>query len=114
LVELGGKMKQYNKLVRDKIPEIIANNGELPVYRTLSDKEYKIELDKKLKEEVEEYLEDDNIEELADIMEVLDAILEAENISIEKLEKVKSKKREERGNFQKKIFLEKVIEKGDK
>lgn len=75
-------MKQFNKLVRDKIPQIIKDNGEFPIYKTLSDLEYKKELDLKLQEEVSEYLKDDNVEELADIAEVLEAILKSKNKSL--------------------------------
>ena len=79
-------MREYNKLVRDKIPEIISNNGENPKTRILDNIEYKKELDRKLLEEVNEYLKDDNIEELADIEEVLLAILSYKDTSIEEFE----------------------------
>ena len=64
-------MKIYNKLVRDKIPEIINSDNGVAITRTLHDVEYLNELNKKLQEEVKEYLEADNIEELADIVEVI-------------------------------------------
>lgn len=60
-------MKIYNKLVRDNIPEIMINNGAKPVIRILNDEEYLVELNKKLQEELHEYLLDGNIEELADL-----------------------------------------------
>ena len=63
----GDFMKVFNKLVRDKIPEIIASKGEYAKTRILDNDEYKKELDKKLLEEVNEYMTDDNVEELADI-----------------------------------------------
>ena len=56
-------MKIYNKLVRDRIPEIILKDNELPTTRILDDEEYIKELNRKLQEEVNEYLENDNIEE---------------------------------------------------
>ena len=68
-------MKIYNKLVRDNIPEIMIENGAKPVTRILSDEEYLRELNKKLLEEVNEYLESGNILELADIEEVLQSIV---------------------------------------
>lgn len=103
-------MKMYNKLVRDKIPEIISNNNGKPVCRILNENEYKKELDKKLLEEVKEYLKDDNSEEIADILEVLHAILEYKNVSIEEIEKIRLSKKEKRGAFEKRIFLENVEE----
>ena len=65
-----GIMKEYNKLVRDKIPEIMISKNCKPVTRILSDEEYILELNKKLLEEVNEYLKDDNSEEIADILEL--------------------------------------------
>ena len=99
-------MKTYNKLVRDKIPEIIENNGEVPKTRILSDEEYLIELNKKLQEEMQEYLASYDIEELADLEEVLLAILDAKNLSHEEFENIRMRKVEKRGAFKNKIFLE--------
>ncbi len=99
-------MKVYNKLVRDKIPEIMINGGSKPVIHILNDEEYLTELHKKLLEEVNEYLLDNNIEELADIMEVFYAILRAKHIDVEELEKVRLSKANKRGVFDEKIFLE--------
>lgn len=101
-------MKVFNKLVRDKIPEIIASKGEYATTRILDNDEYKKELDKKLLEEVNEYMADDNVEELADIVEVIYGILNSKNVSIEDFEKVRKAKVEKRGAFQDKIFLEKT------
>lgn len=98
-------MKTYNKLVRDKIPEIMVINGAKPITRVLSKEEYMQELKKKLQEEVFEYLESENIEELADIQEVMFAILNAENVSIDDFEKIRTDKILKRGAFTKKIFL---------
>lgn len=99
-------MKVYNKLVRDNIPEIMIENGAKPITRILNDEEYLLELNKKLLEETNEYLVDGNIEELADIAEVLLAILKAKNISLEDLEKLRVHKANKRGSFEKRIFLE--------
>lgn len=101
-------MKIYNKLVRDKIPEIIKSKGEKAKIRILNNEEYKKELDKKLVEEVNEYLSDNNVEELADIVEVIYGILNSMNISIEEFEKIRKLKVEKRGAFQNKMFLESV------
>lgn len=101
-------MNIFNKLVRDNIPQIIESRGEKAYTRTLSDEKYKEQLDVKLQEEVKEYLEDDNIEELADIVEVIYAILEYKNVKLEDFEKIRIDKVEKRGAFKKKIFLEKT------
>ena len=99
-------MKIYNKLVRDKIPEIIKSEGREVKAKILNDEEYKKELNKKLQEEVREYLEDNNVEELADIVEVVYGILNSMDITIEEFEKIKKEKVKKRGAFNKKIFLE--------
>lgn len=100
----------YNKLVRDKIPDIIKSSGKTAVCRTLYTEEYLIALDQKLSEECAEYQTDKNIEELADILEVLYAIAEARGYSKEELEQVRAKKASERGGFADKVFLERVVE----
>ena len=79
-------MKVYNKLVRDKITDIIEADGRKAKYRILDNNEYKEELNKKLQEEVKEYLEDKNVEELADIIEVIYGILNSMEVSIEEFE----------------------------
>lgn len=104
-------MKKYNKLIRDKIVDIIEADGRKAGYRILDNAEYKQELNKKLQEEVNEYLEDNNIEELADIIEVVYGIVDAMDASIDELEKVREEKAKERGGFKKKIFLVEAEEK---
>jgi len=106
-------MKTYNKLVRDKIPEIINSDNRKAVTRILDDEEYLNELNKKLREEVSEYLEDNNVEELADIVEVIYGILNAKNVKLEEFENIRQAKVDKRGAFQEKIFLEKVMEDGE-
>lgn len=101
-------MKVHNKLVRDKIPEIIENSGKKPVTHTLSDEEYISELDKKLNEECAEYQADKSIEELADMLEVMYAIAEARGWTVSELEAVRKAKVEKRGGFKDKIYLEYV------
>ena len=103
----------YNKLVRDNIKDIIIKNGKKPVIRYLDDNEYKIELEKKLYEEYKEVIDstgDDRIEELADMLEVIRALARLENKSLEDVIFLANKKREKRGAFNDKVFLEKVIE----
>jgi len=101
-------MKIYNKLVRDKIPNIISSNNQVCQTRILSEQEYLCELNKKILEELKEYLESGEIEELADLEEVLRAILDVKNCSYEEFEKIRTSKVEKRGAFEKRIFLESV------
>ena len=101
-------MIEYNKLVRDRIPEIIRESGKIPTLRVLSDSEYNEQLDRKLLEEVNEYLESGELEELADITEVIRAILAQKGVAADELEKACIKKREERGAFEKRLLLTRV------
>jgi len=98
----------YNKLVRDKIPEIIVEVGKEPVTKILSNYDYEKELTNKLQEELNEYKENHDIEELADLQEVIDSILRLRNISKDEFYKIVDKKSLSRGSFKKKIFLERV------
>ena len=108
-------MKIYNKLVRDKIPDIIAgDNGKTCVTRIMEDDEYLKALNTKMQEELKEYLESGDVEELADLEEVLRAILDVKKVSYEEFEKIRKTKVNKRGAFKKKIFLESVSEKNDK
>jgi len=99
-------MKKYNKLVRDKIPDIIKAEGKIVETKILNDEDYRKELNRKLQEEVKEYLEDNNVEELADIVEVVYGILNSMNISIDDFEKIRKGKAEKKGAFKEKIFLQ--------
>ena len=102
----------YNKLVRDKIPEIInQNEGRSCKTRILDNDEYLLELNKKIQEELTEYLESGDIEELADIEEVLRAILDSKGISYEDFEKIRQEKVNKRGAFKDRIYLEGLEEK---
>ena len=103
-------IKKYNKLVRDRIPEIIESSGNTCVTEILSDEEYLRMLDAKLDEELAEYHKDQNIEELADLMEVIYAAAIARGYTLEQLEQVRTEKAAERGGFMKKILLKAVIE----
>ena len=94
------------KLVRDRIPEIIRADGKTPIIRIMDDEEYVKELDRKLCEEVEEYRADGSIEEMADILEVLQAVCIARGYTLRQLEEVRRKKAEERGGFNKHIYWE--------
>lgn len=104
----------YNKLVRDNIPKIIENKGELPVIRVLSDNEYKKALEDKLYEEYKEVIEasgNERCEELADMLEVLKALAKLEGKELNDIINISNEKNIKRGSFNKKIFLEKVITK---
>ena len=101
---------KYDKLVRDRIPEIIKASGKTCVTEILSDDEYLRMIDAKLDEELAEYHKDQNIEELADLIEVIYAAAIARGYTIEQLEKVRAEKAEKRGAFQQKILLVEVTE----
>ena len=98
-------MKEYNKLIRDRIPEIIEKTGNEYEVEELDDKRYLESLDKKLQEELEEYLESGEIAELADLVEVIYAILDHKDISRDEFEKIRLDKKEDRGGFAERIFL---------
>lgn len=97
--------KIYNKLIRDKIPEIIEADGGSCKTRVLKEDEYLTELDKKLSEELSEYLESGSIEELADLYEVIRSVAVARGYSTVELEKVRAEKAAQRGSFEKKLLL---------
>ncbi|MGN0973266.1 MAG: HD domain-containing protein [Bacilli bacterium] len=106
--------KVYNKLVRDNIPDIINKDNEIAITRTLNDDEYRKELYKKLLEESNEVIEaKDNeiMEELADVLEVMESIAKLENKSLNDIIDKAYEKRQKRGGFQKRIYLEKTIKK---
>lgn len=101
----------YNKLVRDKIPENIDKKGDRKSkYRILDNKEYLEELNKKVLEEANEFVDDNSTEELGDLFEVLYAIMEVKGYSMQEVESVMANKREEKGAFKNKIYLEYVDE----
>lgn len=107
-------MPAYNKLVRDRIPEIIAETGKNYSTRILDQEEFILELKKKSIEELDEYLNTNNdekaIEELADLLEVLHALAETHGVSIEKVEELRKQKAKKRGSFKEKIYLIEVKE----
>lgn len=103
----------YNKLIRDRIPEIIAANNQTAETRVLNKKEFIKELRKKILEEAKELNEgsghDNLIEELVDIQEIIDAILEEKKVKFLEFRKIQTEKRQKRGGFKKKLFLIKTI-----
>ena len=96
---------KHNKLVRDKIPEIITKRGDRPVTHTLGPDAYRQELRRKLQEEVAEFCESGQVEELADILEVVVALAAVEEVSQVQLEEMRKRKRKERGGFDQRVFL---------
>lgn len=102
--------KIYNKLVRDKIPQIIKQANKDPFSYVATVEEVKPLLLLKLIEELEEFKATPNEEELADILEVIDGIANVYNLEMSNVLEVKAKKLKERGGFNERIILEKVIE----
>ena len=102
--------KTYDKLVRDRIPEIIEATGQSCVTRVLSDADYIRMLDEKLSEELAEYQESKSTEELADLLEVIEATALARGCSWEELLSIKAQKRQKRGGFEEKILLLEVTD----
>ncbi|WP_099189321.1 nucleoside triphosphate pyrophosphohydrolase [Tepidibacter mesophilus] len=101
-------MKLYNKIIRDKIPEIIDNAGKKFDTHIVTDEEAISYLDTKLDEEVKEFHEDNNLEELADIMEVLFSLAKKMGYSEQDLLDKRIQKKECNGGFDKNIILTKV------
>ena len=100
----------YHKLVRDKIPQIIEGQGKTCVTEILSEEAYREMVDAKLQEELSEYQESKSLEELADLLEVMEAAVLARDYTWEELLAVRDEKREKRGGFQNRILLKEVIE----
>ncbi|MBR5242923.1 MAG: nucleoside triphosphate pyrophosphohydrolase [Thermoguttaceae bacterium] len=99
----------FNKLVRDRIPEIIERAGKRATVETLSDADFLAAVDAKLQEELDEYLASGDTTELADLLETLYAAASARGVGVDELERIRLKKREERGGFELKLFLKEVI-----
>lgn len=102
--------KAYHKLVRDRIPEIIEADGKTCICETLSDEDYISLLDQKLNEELAEYQENKSLEELADLLEVMQAVVKARGWALEELEQVRADKASKRGGFEKRILLKEVVD----
>lgn len=102
--------KQYHKLVRDKIPAIIESTGKTCRTEVLNDDAYLQLLDEKLTEELAEYQESKSLEELADLLEVMEAVVTARGYTWEQLQSVKETKKVARGGFQDKLLLLEVSE----
>ncbi len=99
---------QFHKLVRDRIPEIIKQHGEIPIIHIADEQEYHEKLREKLREEIEEFLVNEDAEELADVLEVLHALCELKHLDMQQIEAIRIEKREKRGGFAQKIILDAV------
>jgi len=99
-------MVKYNKLVRDRIPEIIKNRGDIAITHKASEKEYREKLKEKLREEVNEFIGDGSKDEIIDILEIVYAICDFKKIDRKKLEALRKKKAKDRGGFKKRIILD--------
>jgi predicted house-cleaning noncanonical NTP pyrophosphatase (MazG superfamily) len=106
--------KTYNKLIRDKIPEIIEKDNAIPKVSVLDDEKFAIALKEKLIEEAKELLnaktQEEILNELSDVLQLVESIATNNNVSIAEIEKQKLAKKEKRGGFEKKLFLEYVDE----
>lgn len=102
------KTVRYQKLVRDKIPQIIWKSGKEPVFAAVSREEVLDYLAKKLQEEAAEYAASREAEELADVLEVIRAIAAESGVAMEEIEKIRARKAQERGGFADRIVLEQV------
>ncbi|MBM7553531.1 nucleoside triphosphate pyrophosphohydrolase [Thalassobacillus pellis] len=102
-------MPVYKKLVRDRIPEIIAKTGNSFKARTLDKPEYVESLKRKLQEELDEYLtagtDEEALEEMADLLELMEVLAELHNSSIDEVEEIRKEKAEKRGSFRERIYL---------
>ncbi len=98
-------MIKYNKAIRDKIPEIIADSGKKYSLKQLDDTSFLVELEKKLIEEVNEYAESKDVEELADLLEVIYRISELRGVNSDELDEIRKNKAEKRGKFESNLFL---------
>jgi len=99
----------HNKLVRDRIPEIIEASGKTCVTEILSQEAYLQALDEKLNEELAEYQQSKSLEELGDLLEVMGAVVKARGYTWDDLTRVRKEKRADRGAFDKRILLKEVI-----
>lgn len=102
--------KVYNKLVRDKIPELIRAAGQEPVFRIADRRQYKLLLQQKMWEEVEEFITSGKNEELADILEVVKALATEQGMSWNELVALTDKKALQRGGFGDRVVLERVLD----
>ena len=104
------KTKKYNKLIRDKISEKLSDKNIKFTTHIADENEYSKALMKKLEEEVKEFIDDNNEEELADIIEVINAIVDLKGFSQERIEIIRKDKAKKKGVFRDKIILDETTE----
>ena len=105
-------MIEYDKLIRDRIPEIIEKSGKKCIVEVMDEDTYIDYLDRKLEEELNEYQADKSLEELADLLEVMYAVTVARGYSVSELESLRKEKAEKRGGFEKRLRLKGVVSDG--
>ncbi|MFD1512569.1 nucleoside triphosphate pyrophosphohydrolase [Halomarina rubra] len=103
-------VREYDKLVRDDVPDVVEANGQRPVVHTVDGEEYHDRLVDKLDEEVAEYREDRSVDELADVLEVVFALAEIHGVGKQQLADRRAQKAEERGGFDEGVVLDRVEE----
>jgi len=113
------RTKKYNKLIRDKIPEVCLRNGAVPKFRIAkNDKEYRLYLQKKIQEEALEIAKEHDVsklkEEIADLIEVSNCLIKILGLSKKEIEKNRKEKNKKRGGFRKRLILLKTKEKQSK
>jgi predicted house-cleaning noncanonical NTP pyrophosphatase (MazG superfamily) len=101
-------VQEFGKLVRDKIPQVIRANDEVPTIHVAEDEEYSDRLVEKLDEEVAEYRESRDVEELVDILEVIHAIRKERGVTVDELREMRARKGKRQGRFDEGIVLERV------
>ncbi|AHG03494.1 hypothetical protein HALDL1_07690 [Halobacterium sp. DL1] len=102
--------REYDKLVRDRIPGVVREDDETPVTHRAEGEAYRDRLADKLTEEAAEYAESRDVEELADVLEVVAALREAHDVDAEELAELRAEKADERGGFAEGVVLERVEE----
>lgn len=102
-------MKIHNKLVRDLIPDIIRNDGRICECEIMDAPAYTKALGKKLVEEAQEFQHVPCEEEIADVLEVIDALCLAYGYDMESILRIKADKKARRGGFEKRILLRRVL-----
>ncbi len=100
---------KYDKLIRDKIPEVVEAKGSKAIVEVLDDERFMEYLNLKLIEELKEYQESGSVEELADLVEVIYALLDIKGVQLEQFEKIRLDKVDERGAFRKRLLLKEVV-----
>ncbi|HHX18368.1 MAG TPA: nucleoside triphosphate pyrophosphohydrolase [Clostridium sp.] len=104
------KSTEYNKLIRDKMPKYIEQRGQKAIIEKLRDTDMIFYLNLKLREELTGYEDDRSVEKIADIVEVLYAILDYKGVSLNKFEKIRAKRANTLGKYKEKLLLKEVIE----